>query len=264
MSKLTGALSAALKVKMAECQQARERHQRTFRARRDPLTDYSDAELVERYRLDSAGIRYVTDLLRDSLQSHTKRNKALSPETKVAITLRYLATGKMQLCNADDFGITQPTISRVITQTLVALTQPQVYTQFVKFPRTAQEIRTKQAQFYQIARFPGVAGAIDGTHIKIIAPVENENIYVNRKNEHTINVQVVCDAKCKLLDVVAKWPGSVHDARILDESGLKIFFERNLVPVQCHLLGDSGYPYKRWLKTPYLRPQPGYQTNYNT
>ena len=100
---MAGALSAALKVKMAERHQARERHLRTFTVRRDALADYSDAELIERYRLDSAGIRYVTDLLRDSLQSHTKRNKALTPETKVAITFRYLATGKMQLCSADDF-----------------------------------------------------------------------------------------------------------------------------------------------------------------
>ena len=100
---MAGTLSAAIKVKMPERQQARDRRLRTFRVLSDPLVDYSDAELIERYRLDSAGIRYVTDLLRDSLQSHTKRNKALIPETKVTITLRYLATGKMQLCSADDF-----------------------------------------------------------------------------------------------------------------------------------------------------------------
>ncbi|KAK4293628.1 hypothetical protein Pmani_033690 [Petrolisthes manimaculis] len=40
-------------------------------------------------------------------------------------------------------------------------------------------------------------------------------------------------------------------------------FETGAVPAGCHLLGDSGYGSKSWLLTPYLRPQPGYQLNYN-
>ncbi len=79
----------------------------------------------------------------------------------------------------------------------------------------------------QIASFPGVVGAIDGTHIKIIAPSVNENIYVNRKRYHSINTQVVFDAEYNILDVVPKWPGSTHDVRILNQSGLKQLFERH-------------------------------------
>ena len=161
---------------MAALEGERNHRFRTFRARKDPVAEYSDAELVERYRLDSAGIIYVTDLVRNALQSRTQRNHALPPETKVAITLRYLATGKMQLCSADDFGTNQSTISRVITQTLEALTEPEVYTRFVKFPLTQQEIRVHQAQFYRLARFPGVVGAIDGTHVKIVASRVNEDV----------------------------------------------------------------------------------------
>ncbi|KAK0144501.1 putative nuclease HARBI1 [Merluccius polli] len=59
------------------------------------------------------------------------------------------------------------------------------------------------------------------------------------------------------------WPGSTHDLRILMQSGLRQLFERHHVPVGCHLLGDSGYPCKTWLLTPYLNPQPGAQLKYN-
>ena len=65
------------------------------------------------------------------------------------------------------------------------------------------------------AGLPGVIGAIDGTHVRIAAPKENAAEYVNRKQQHSINVQVVFDNSYKILDIVARWPGSVHDARIL-------------------------------------------------
>ncbi|XP_045104728.1 putative nuclease HARBI1 [Portunus trituberculatus] len=243
---------------------ARQQQRRKFRDRKDIFWDFSDAELIRRYRLDRAGIVAVTDLVRDELHSQTCRNKALSPELKVAITLRYLATGKMQLCSGDDFGVSQPTISRVIWQTITALTAPRVFHQFVKFPLTRQEVQRKQVEFMAIARFPGVEGVIDGTHVRIVAPKDDEYAYVNRKRYHSINVQIVFDATYKILDIVTKWPGSVHDAHILDESGLKMLFEDNYVPQPCHLLGDSGYPFKQWLLTPYTNRQlAGPQANYN-
>ncbi len=101
----------------------------------------------------------------------------------------------------------------------------------------------------RIAGFPGVVGAIDGTHVRIISPTVNEEAYVNRKGFHSINVQVVFDAAYKILDLVPKWPGSTHDSRVLSESGLTGLFEQNYVRPGCHLVGDSGYPLKRWLFT---------------
>ncbi|KAJ8384433.1 hypothetical protein AAFF_G00205660 [Aldrovandia affinis] len=42
-----------------------------------------------------------------------------------------------------------------------------------------------------------------------------------------------------------------------------LLFERHRVPTGCHLVGDSGYPSRTWLLTPYIHPQPGPQSNYN-
>lgn len=240
------------------------RRPRHFRDRKDVLNDLSDAELIKRYRLDRAGIMFVTELVRERISSQTNRNRPVTPETKVLITLRYLATGKMQLCSGDDLGPSQQTVSRVITETLSALSSNEILMHFLKFPITLNECHRKAVDFQQIAGFPGVIGAIDGTHIRIIAPKEFEAEYVNRKRYHSINVQVVFDATYRILDIVARWPGSVHDARILRESALsQVVFGRGMVPDGYHLLGDSGYPCKKWLLTPYLRPQPGPQSDYN-
>ena len=45
-------------------------------------------------------------------------------------------------------------------------------------------------EFHAIGNFPSVIGVIDGTHMRILAPKEEEWSFVNRKNEHTMNVQV--------------------------------------------------------------------------
>src|SRR6218665_1641467 len=55
----------------------------------------------------------------------------------------------------------------------------------------AQEANATKAKFYQMAVFPNVIGCVDGTHVRILAPIENEHEYVNRKNFHSINVQVM-------------------------------------------------------------------------
>ncbi len=80
-------------------------------------------ELTRRYTLDRAAIMFVTDLIRDTLTSQTLRRNAIAPEMDVISTLTYLATGKMQLYSSDDLGLSQPSISKVITQTFIALSE---------------------------------------------------------------------------------------------------------------------------------------------
>ncbi|KAK0143319.1 Protein FAM184A [Merluccius polli] len=71
------------------------------------------------------------------------------------------------------------------------------------------------------ASMAGVVGAVDGTHIQIIAPSKDEDVFVNRKKVHSINTQIAFDATFNILDV-AKWPaGSTRDPRILMGSGLR-------------------------------------------
>ena len=120
---------------MAEQQQQQPplRRPRIFKER-DVLNELSDRELIKRYRLDRAGIVFVTNLVRGALTRPTVANKALTAEHKIIITLRYLATGKFQLCNGDDLGVSQQTVSRVITETLDALCNQQILKRFIKFP----------------------------------------------------------------------------------------------------------------------------------
>ena len=72
-----------------------------------------------------------------------------------------------------------------------------------------------------------VAGAIDGTHIKTIAPRENAFDYFSRYQQHDFIIQVVVDGRGKFIDAVCGFPGSAHDARVLRNSELYYNAETN-------------------------------------
>jgi hypothetical protein len=69
--------------------------------------------------------------------------------------------------------------------------------------------------FYAASQFPNVLGAIDGKHIRIVAPHNHPQVYINRKKFHSIVLQGICASNLQFLHVVAGLPGSVHDARVL-------------------------------------------------
>lgn len=64
------------------------------------------------------------------------------------------------------------------------------------------------------------AGAIDGTHIPIIAPVVDHADDVNRRGYHSIVMQAIVDSRYLFGDIVVGWLDSVHDTRISFNSGL--------------------------------------------
>ncbi|KAK0144572.1 putative nuclease HARBI1 [Merluccius polli] len=124
--------------------------------------------------------------------------------------------------------------------------------QFIRFPLDNQQLHMIKANFMAIAGMAGVVGAVDGTHIQIIAPSKDEDVFVNRKKVHSINTQIAFDATFNILDV-AKWPaGSTHDPRILMGSGL-----RREAPCTSWWLSLQD------VLIPYLSPQPGAQLKYN-
>ncbi|XP_030063107.1 putative nuclease HARBI1 [Microcaecilia unicolor] len=91
-------------------------------------------------------------------------------------------------------------------------------------------------------------GAIDCTHVAFTPPMDQEIQYRNRKMGYSLNVQVVCDANLRILDVVLRYLGSCHDSYILSNSAMGKKFAKGEFG-QGWLLGDAGYGSKTWLLT---------------
>lgn len=215
------------------------RRERVFRDRQNPLEQPDDC-IVKKYRLPRQEILRLSDELRGDLERETRRNNAVPVELQVCAALRCLASGSFQNVLGDTLSLSQPTLSRIISAFTEALVRR--VNRYVRLPDEDGRL-AKMQQFARVGGFPRVLGVIDGTHIRIKAPKQDEHLYVNRKNFHSINVQLVCDANYMIMDVVAKWPGSSHDSFILENSSLYTLFQEGLIP-EGWLLGNSIFKFR--------------------
>lgn len=130
-------------------------------------------------------------------------------------------------------------------------------------PCTDEEKRRTVLGCYNIAGFPGVIGMLDCTHIKIQSPGgNNAEVFRNRKNWFSINVQLIGNSELKITDIVSRWPGSVHDVTIFNDSLIRGRFENSEFS-PYYVLGDSGYPCRLYLLTPVINPNSQPEVRYN-
>ena len=65
-----------------------------------------------------------------------------------------------------------------------------------------------------------VRGAIDGCHVELNAPPDNHKDYFIRKQHYSVNLQGIVNSNLKFIHVTVGYTGSIHDARVLQLSGL--------------------------------------------
>lgn len=228
------------------------RRNRVFRDRLNPLDCLDDDQLYEAFRFTRPGIYFLIEILSPFIRNISNRSFAVPPHLSILIVLDFFANGCFQRVTGNNYylRLSQPTVSRCVRK--VALALAELKNQFIKFPTNVREINKQQQLFYNYKGIPNLVSLIDGSHIRIICPRQNEEAYVNRHSPHSINTQIVCDFNYVITHICAKWPGSLHDSTILRESCLWEYFENhNEVQNKGILLGDSGYPCRNWLLTPY-------------
>ncbi|KAK0146967.1 putative nuclease HARBI1 [Merluccius polli] len=203
-----------------------------------------DEEWRENFRMSKTSLVALSEELRPYIQRQTTAMRApIETIKRVALTLYYLSDEGRLRKTANAFGVSQQAVSVVVRQTCKAIAI-HLGPEYIKMPFTEPEAEDLDLGFHRAHGMPQCLGAVDGTHIEIKQPSTNSMDYINRKGKHSLNVQAVCDYKFKFMDVVMKWPGSVHDAQkkqiVDDEEAIPIF-----------LLGDPAYPLMPYLMKEY-------------
>ncbi|KAJ1152363.1 hypothetical protein NDU88_005138 [Pleurodeles waltl] len=236
----------------------RWRHPPVYR----PLVDLStmeDRHIIITYGLDRATIHELCAQLEPELMSAIRHPTGFPPLVQVLSVLNFLASGSFQTTVAMASGMSQPIFSNVLSRVLSALLKHM--RSYIVFPQL-EDLPAVKGDFYALGHIPNIIGAIDGTHVAFVPPRRKEQVYRNRKNCHSMNVQMVCLADQYISHVNAKYPGSVHDAYILRNSSIP-YVMGQLQRHRVCLIGDSGYPNLSWLLTPVRKPRTRAEERYN-
>ena len=163
----------------------------------------------------------------------------LQLDHRVAIAVYWMASSAEYRTIANLFGVRKSTVHKCIHDVCTAMAE-NILDKYVKFPAD-DDLQHVIDGFDNTWGFPNCAGAVDGTHIPIIAP----------ESAHYI-----------ITDMNVGWPGRVLDAMVFGNSELHSKGETNdLFPQKTKklvgpgkeiampivLLGDTAYPLKTWL-----------------
>ena len=223
---------------------------------------HGDGWWRENLRMTRETFETVCDELRPHLERQTTRfRQPVSVEARIAVTIWRLATNVEYRTIAALFGLGRSTIGEIVLDTCDAIALF-LLPRYVRVPQDAllQEIVDG---FLHRWGFPQTVGAIDGTHIPIIRPIESASDYYNRKGYYSVLMQALVDFRGLFMDINIGWPGKVHDARVFANSSLyKKASNGTLLPNQPRviggvevpliILGDPAYPLLPWLMKPYL------------
>ena len=213
------------------------------------LGSFNAREFKARMRMDVSTFEYLCSTLAPDLQrKDTSMRLAIPVDVKVAVAICRLATGNSMQCIADLYRIGLSSSQLAVSQFCAAI-KKNLLRKFIQWPSPSTLDRYAQ-EFQDLQQIPYVVGAVDGSHIPIVAPRLHAPDYYNRKGFHSILLQGVVSAKCLFWDFDIGWAGSMHDANLWARTAIGQYCEAGkLYPYT--LVGDAAYPCRPWMLAPF-------------
>ncbi|KAJ8359016.1 hypothetical protein SKAU_G00155410 [Synaphobranchus kaupii] len=197
------------------------------------------------------------------LITHDRRHcSPVDASQRLAVTLRYLATGISQQALAASDKLGRMTVCNIVQEVCEAIWTA-LESEFVAFPSEAQW-KTIAEDFWRLWDFPFCLGAIDGKHVRI--RVHSGSDYFNYKGYCSIILMAACDARYRFTYVDVGAFGRESDGGVFSRSafGSQLINGELPLPAPAVLpgsqtmspyvfLGDEAFP----LRMNLMRPYPG-------
>lgn len=248
---------------------------------RRPMYGNYDHLLAELNREDGSTyknfVRIDQDLFAELLHRITPRiqkkdtryRKALPAGLKLAVTLRYLATGNTYTDLQYQFRVPHNTISITVPQVCEALIKELQEEVMPKPGETEEYWRDVAYEYLDRWNFPHCLGAMDGKHVRIRKPAKSGSMYFNYKKYFSIVLFAVAAADYRFLYVEVGAQGACGDATIFNFSPLKqhiVWDQLNIpkdeilpgepntsTPVPYFFIGDDAFAQSAYLQKPFPR-----------
>jgi hypothetical protein len=102
-------------------------------------------------------------------KKETRTRQAIEPAERLALTIRYLASGNSQQSMSFAYRMGRTTVSNIIQETCSAIWDAFSET-YLRPPRTSEQWKKIAEDFNSFWNMPHCVGAIDGKHMAIECP----------------------------------------------------------------------------------------------
>ena len=184
---------------------------------------------------------------------------------KLALTIRYLATGESYTSLSCQFRVGRSTISKFLPEVCRAI-QDEFTREYLKCPTTPDQWKELEREFRIRWNVQHALGALDGKHVVLKKPKNSGALYHNYKGFFSIVMLALVDGQYKFRWVDVGTAGSCSDAQIFNASQLKRRIEDGRIgfpdpapitqggrDVPYFIMADDAFALKTWLMKPYGR-----------
>ena len=182
---------------------------------------------------------------------------------KIALTLRYLASGECYKSLEYGFRVAHNTISSIIPEVCGAIFS-EYQDELLTFPTTPDQSKEKATQFSRHWNFHHTTVALDGKHVAIRCPPDSGSRYYNYKGFYSFVMLALVDADYNFLWVDVSSNGACSDAQIFNDSEFRDVIEDGSIGLPLpeplpgddrdlpyFILGDDAFALRTWLMKPF-------------
>ena len=226
-----------------------------------------DKKFVNYYRMSQEKFDRLVNLITPILaKKNLNFRQTIPTDQRLAICLRFLATGASYSTLSYSFRLGISTISLIVYEVCTAIWNV-LNSSELKMPSKHEWLQIS-AKFEEKWNFPNCVGSIDGKHVRVKCPPRSGSLYYNYKGFYSLVLLAVVDAEYRFISVEIGSFGSNSDGGIfaasqfgknlegnnLDLPEDKVIENSPEIGAMPHVfIADEAFPLKRNI----MRPFPG-------
>lgn len=204
----------------------------------------------------------------------TLMRRPIDPEIKLAITLRFLATGESYESLMYQFRVHSSTIAKFVPFVCTKIYET-FKERFMRLPNTAEEWEIIEHETRRMWQFPNCIGAADGKHVSMIHPSNSGSEFYNYKGFFSIVLLAIVDYDYKFVFADVGCQGRISDGGVyrnsffyratqenlldlppdkpLPSSNNPFYDSENSEPMPYVFLADDAFPLGKHCLKPYAQ-----------
>nr|CAI5863554.1 unnamed protein product [Callosobruchus analis] len=215
-------------------------------------------------RMSATDFDHLLELISTKLRKKdTRMRKPITLDERLAVTLRYLATGKSSCLNAFSQMNSSNNNSTKYSKCCDAIYDC-LQAKYLKTPGSQEQWEQVSNEYEKKWQYPHCLGALDGKHIIIKAPPKSGSHFFNYKGHHSVVLMALVDADYKFIYIDFGCNGRISDGGVFGNCTLSSALESNTlnIPEPRPLKGrkkltpfvvvaDDAFPLKPHLMKPF-------------